>query len=268
MNIKKSISVLLIVTLSLFFTACSTKPSPSTNAKKTSTSTDKLALEKESLEDEFSDEFDTEEKEVFDPLENYNRWMTSVNDTFYLQVFNPISKGYAYVIPKPARIGVSNALDNLKFPLRFTNNLLQFKFDSGMKELGRFMINSTVGILGLIDVAQMGGVEPQKEDFGQTLGYYGVGSGFHVVLPFLGPSNLRDAIGLSVDGLVSPLSNGSIPYQIPKNLAQSVGTSALYYTNKNSLNLGKYENLKKDALDQYTFFRDSYEQMRTKEIAK
>jgi phospholipid-binding lipoprotein MlaA len=264
MNTNKRITILLILTQSLFFTACSSKQSPSPTVNETNTSKEKLSLQ----EDEFGNEFEEEDKEIFDPLEGYNRWMTSVNDSFYLNVFNPISKGYAYVIPKPARVGVSNAFDNLKFPLRFANNLLQFKFDASMKELGRFMINSTVGLLGFIDVAKMGGVEPQEEDFGQTLGYYGVGSGFHVVLPFFGPSNLRDAMGLSVDTLASPLSNGPISYQIPENLGQSVGTSALYYTNKNSLHLGKYENLKKDALDTYTFFRDSYEQMRTKEIAK
>lgn len=264
MNTHYSIRIVLIVTLSLFFTATCSHAS----MLDLPTSKEKPLSKQESFEDEFSDEFDTAEEETFDPLENYNRWMTSVNDTFYLQVFNPISKGYTYVIPKPARIGLSNAFDNIKFPIRFANNLLQLKFDSGAKELGRFVMNSTVGLLGFIDVAQIEGIAPQDEDFGQTLGYYGVGSGFHVVLPFWGPSNVRDALGLSVDILTSPLNQGSTPYHIPETFAQSVVLTGAYYMNKNSLNLGKYENLKKDALDQYTFFRDSYEQMRTKKIAK
>jgi len=269
-------NILLGFFVFFFISACSSKEQAMPKVVENNQSTMKVALKttekinNDELEedDEFSDEFETSDKEVYDPLEEYNRWMTSVNDKFFVYIYNPISEGYAYVLPKPARVGVSNAFDNLKFPLRFANNLLQFKFDSSMKELGRFMINSTVGLLGFVDVAKMGGVEPQEEDFGQTLGYYGVGPGFHVVLPFFGPSNLRDTIGLSVDTFSSPLSNGSIAYQLPENFEQALGVSTLYYINKNSLHLGEYENLKKDALDTYTFFRDSYEQKRIKDIEK
>ena len=217
-------------------------------------------------EDEFGDEFGDETVEVFDPLEGYNRVMTNINDKVYLYAFNPLSKGYAFVVPKPARKGISNAFNNLKFPIRFVNNLLQFKFDSSIKELGRFMINSTVGIAGLFDVAKAGGIEPQEEDFGQTLGFYGVGSGFPIVLPFLGSSNLRDTIGFAADVAIAPTTNASIEYQIPNNTEKALGLSTAYYVNKNSLHLGEYENLKKDAIDVYSFFRDSYEQKRAKEI--
>jgi len=219
-------------------------------------------------EDEFGDEFGDETVEVFDPLEGYNRVMTNINDKVYLYAFNPLSKGYAFVVPKPARKGISNAFNNLKFPIRFVNNLLQFKFDSSIKELGRFMINSTVGIAGLFDVAKAGGIEPQEEDFGQTLGFYGVGSGFPIVLPFLGPSNLRDTIGFAADVAIAPTTNASIEYQIPDNTEKALGLSTAYYVNKNSLHLGEYENLKKDAVDVYTFFRDGYEQKRAKAIAE
>lgn len=272
MKKNHTLSILLSLLFMLTFSACSTKEKLAVNTIENKPSTTKVALKvSEAIEDEvdeFSDEFETSDREIYDPLEGYNRWMTSVNDKFFIYFFNPISEGYAYVIPKPARVGVSNAFHNLKFPLRFANNLLQFKFDSSMKELGRFMINSTVGVLGFMDVAKMGGVEAQEEDFGQTLGYYGIGSGFHVVLPFFGPSNLRDIVGLSVDTLSSPLSSGPIAYQIPQNIGQALGVSSLYYVNKNSLHLGEYENLKKDALDVYTFFRDSYEQKRIKDIEK
>ncbi|CAA6820116.1 MAG: putative periplasmic protein (vacJ homolog) [uncultured Sulfurovum sp.] len=265
MNLKTLQNILLLLSLSLLISACSTKNKPSVPMQK-SDITKTTNNTSDEFEDEFEEEFKSADQKVFDPLEGYNRWMTSVNDKFYLYVFDPISQGYAFVMPKPARIGLSNAFDNLKFPIRFTNNLLQFKFDSSMKELGRFMINSTLGVLGLFDVAKAGGIEPQDEDFGQTLGYYGVGSGFHVVLPFWGPSNLRDILGLSVDAAISPMTNASLKYQIPQNLEQDLGLSALYYTNKNSLHPGEYESLKKDALDVYTFFRDSYEQKRAKEI--
>ena len=218
--------------------------------------------------DEFDNEFGDETKEVFDPLEGYNRFMTNVNDKIYTYAFNPISKGYAFITPKPIRSGISNAFDNLKFPIRFVNNILQLKFDNSIKELGRFMINSTVGVFGLFDVAKAGGVEPHNEDFGQTLGFYNIPSGPHIVLPFLGPSNLRDTIGLSFDAVLDPKTIAPIKYDIPNNREKALGVSALYYVNKNSLHLGEYENLKKDALDVYTFFRDAYEQKRAKEIAE
>jgi len=256
---KNSIYMLLLLLLA---TGCASKSNlntPDTNQSKI-IQTDEF--------DDFDNEFDDENKEVFDPLEGYNRWMTSVNDKVYIYAFDPVSKGYAFVIPKPARVGISNVFDNLKFPIRFSNNLLQLKFDHSIKELGRFMINSTIGIFGLFDVAKAGGVEAYPEDFGQTLGHYGVGSGFHIVLPFLGPSNLRDSVGFTVDSVIAPTTNASLKYQIPNNTEKALGLSSIYYINKNSLHPGEYENLKKDALDVYTFFRDSYEQKRNKEIKK
>jgi phospholipid-binding lipoprotein MlaA len=255
------VKYLLPILLALFFiSGCSSKPTPSPKQLKeqVTTQTDEF--------DEFDNEFEDENKEVFDPLEGYNRWMTSVNDKVYIYAFDPVSKGYAFVVPKPARVGISNVFDNLKFPIRFTNNLLQLKFDSSIKELGRFMINSTVGVLGLFDVAKASGIEAQEEDFGQTLGFYGVGIGFHVVLPFLGPSNLRDSLGFAVDSAIAPTTNASLKYQLPNNAEKALGLSTHYYINKNSLHSGEYENLKKDALDVYTFFRDSYEQKRANAI--
>lgn len=263
MKLRTLQRLILLLSISLFLSACSTKQTPTPTLQKSALSKTDI-----NFEDKFDKEFEAEDKVTYDPLEGYNRWMTSTNDKFYTYVFDPISRGYATIIPKPARVGISNAFHNLKFPIRFANNLLQFKFDASMKELGRFIINSTLGVLGLFDVAKAGGIEPQEEDFGQTLGYYGVGPGFHIVLPFLGPSNLRDMIGLSVDTAMSPTTNASLAYQIPDNAEKSFGLISFEYLNKNSLHPGEYENLKKDALDVYTFFRDTYEQKRAKEIEK
>lgn len=255
----------LILILFFLMAGCSSKHIPKTHVQH------KASMVKSDIsqeEDEFADEFGDETKEVFDPLEGYNRMMTKVNDKIYLYAFNPLSKGYAFITPKPLRVGISNVFDNLKFPIRFVNNLLQFKFDHSIKELGRFMVNSTVGVLGLFDMATKAGIQRYDEDFGQTLGYWGVGSGFHIVLPFLGPSNLRDTLGFAVDTAIAPTTNSGLKYQIPKNDLESLGYTSLYYVNKNSLHFGEYENLKKDALDVYTFFRDSYEQKRAKEISE
>ena len=257
--------ILLILSILLLFTACSSKNSVLMNIKKNETT---KITSNDTLDDEFDDEFEAANIEISDPLEGYNRWMTSVNDKFYLYMFDPVSKGYAVVVPKPARVGISNAFHNLNFPIRFANNLLQFKFDSSMKELGRFMINSSIGILGFFDVAKMGGIEPQEEDFGQTLGFYGVGTGPHLVLPFLGPSNLRDTLGFTVDSVVTLTNNASLTHHIADNTEKELALIGLYYVNKNSLHPGEYENLKKDALDVYTFFRDTYEQKRAKDIEK
>lgn len=219
---------------------------------------------------DFSDEFESQKIEVYDPLSGYNRVMTSFNDGVYTYVFNPITKGYVKVVPEIARVGFSNFFDNILFPVRFVNNLLQFKFQNSVDELARFLVNSTFGILGFMDPATTElGIEKHKEDFGQTLGYYGVGSGFHIVLPFLGPSNLRDTFGLVGDGYISPINDTSaLNYKIPNDSTQTIYAGFSKYINDNSLNLGKYENLKKDALDLYPFLRDIYEQKREKEIGE
>jgi len=217
-------------------------------------------------DDEFDEEFSSCDQKVYDPLEGYNRWMTAFNDKVFLYLLDPVARGYSAILPQPARIGVSNVVNNLKFPLYFSNNLLQLKADGSARELARFMINSTIGLLGLIDVATQIGIKPAREDFGQTLGYWGVGSGFHLVLPFLGPSNLRDTLSLGADWAASPLSYTGGNYQIPNNALEATGIKALEMVNTTSLHPGEYQSLKKDALDWYTFLRNSYEEKREKEI--
>jgi phospholipid-binding lipoprotein MlaA len=215
------------------------------------------------LFEEFEDEF-KEVDEVFDPLRGYNKVMTNFNDGFYINILMPVSKGYENVVHENIRTGVSNVFDNLFSPIRFINNILQFKFANASEELGRFVINSTFGLLGIMDVAKKFDLEPHKEDFGQTLGYYGIGSGFHVVLPFLGPSNIRDIIGLTTDSHVNVLSTNVAydAYQIPNNTLEQVGYKSFDVVNTQSFNPTAYENLKKQAVDLYPFLRDIYEQRR------
>ena len=223
--------------------------------------------------DTFEDEFSENESSIplSDPLSGYNTFMTSFNDGFITYTLNPVSEVYGFILPQPLRIGVSNAIKNIQFPVRFVNNLLQGKVRNATDEFARFVFNSTLGLGGLIDVStNQIHIPAHKEDFGQTLGYYGVGSGYHVVLPFFGPSNVRDIVGISVDAYASPLVNvrGLENYKIPNNFAESTAIVAGYFINKNSLELGQYESLKKDAIDLYPFLRDIYEQKRTAEIAE
>lgn len=221
----------------------------------------------EEEQDDFSDEFE-EVIEPIDPLQTYNRMMTSINDILYINLLSPIARGYSYVVPEPARVGVSNFMHNITFPIRFVNNILQFKFTYAAEEFGRFAVNSTAGILGFMDPAkEYLNLEKREEDFGQTLGYYGAGEGFHIVFPIYGPSNLRDAIGNIANAYINPLTNqSSLKYKIPDRFEKTLGIEVFNALNNTSLNLGKYENLKKDAIDLYPFLRDIYTQTREKQI--
>ena len=214
--------------------------------------------------DNFDDEFDDTQKSVFDPLSGYNRFMTYVNDKIYIYLFDPIAGGYGYVVPERARYGISNIFENIAFPMRFINNILQLKINKAFIELTRFGVNSTAGLFGIYDVAkERYNLYPSDEDLGQTFGHYGIGGGFHIVLPFFGPSNLRDTVGTIGDGLVDPMSyKNRLDYAIPSNGLESVGLKFFKQTNTLSFHRGKYENLKKDAIDIYPFFRDIYEKKR------
>lgn len=225
-----------------------------------------LSFAQEFENDDFSNEFATKQ-DSFDPLSGYNRTMTSFNHYVYLNILAPTANGYSSVVPEAARTGLSNFFDNLLFPIRFANNLLQLKFAYAFEELGRFTVNSTFGILGFMDPASKMDLKQRDEDFGQTLGYYGVGEGFHIVLPFFGPSNLRDTVGLVADNYINPLTDtGSLDYKIPDRPEKSLGINTVKIVNTTSLNQGKYEALTKDAIDLYPLLKDTYNQRREQAI--
>ena len=216
-----------------------------------------LGAQSENLDKNTSD-FDVEFKEttpIADPLSGYNRVMTSFNDAFYEYTLIPVARGYAYVVPKSARTAVSNFFDNLMFPVRFVNNLLQFKFKNAGEETLRFLANTIIGFGGLTDGAQYYGLTKRDEDFGQTLGAWGLGGGFHVVLPVLGPSNARDVVGLVGDAFLNLVN------YLDSHWA-AFGINAYKYLNDFSHDPNAYDNLKKDAVDLYPFLRDAYEQRR------
>lgn len=218
--------------------------------------------EGEFIEDELEDEFAWEDEiEVVDPLRGYNEFMTEVNDRIYFWILQPAATGYRAVLPQFIRRGIARAFVNIQFPMRFVNNALQLKFKQAAGEAERFLLNSTIGILGFADPAESWfGLAPHPEDFGQTLGHYGAGGGFHIVLPLLGPSNLRDALGRVTDlYLLDPVGQ----YQDSRVVTAA---RVIETVNKTSLELGQYESLRKDAIDLYPFLRDVYEQNRNKQI--
>jgi phospholipid-binding lipoprotein MlaA len=211
------------------------------------------------IEDE---EYLDEEEEVLrirDPLIWINKGFYHFNDKFYFWVLKPGTRGYMYIVPEDVRIVVNNFFDNLRAPIRVINNLLQFKVINAGLELLRFGLNSTAGIAGLLDVAEGQGLKSHEEDFGQTLGKYGLGHGFYCVLPFIGPISARDSMGLLGDLLLFPVS-----YMRPVELA--VGVRAYEEVNDTSFRIGDYETLKEAAIDPYFALRDAYLQNRRKAV--
>ncbi len=141
-----------------------------------------------------------------DPLEGLNRVFFYANGTLDFLIFEPLARGYRFVTPKAAQHALSRAFDNLASPVIFANDLLQLRFHRAATTLSRFAINSTVGVLGLFDVAAELGLESHDADFGLTLYTYGVGDGIYLILPLLGPTTARDAVGFGVDSLFDPRS--------------------------------------------------------------
>ncbi len=222
---------------------------------------------------EFDDEFAQEDKvleEIFDPLSGYNRWMTGVNDVLLINVVDPAVDGYNFVVPEGGRESIYDFFQNIYYPVSFVNNLFQFKLAHAGNETLRFMINSTIGLLGLFDPAEdWFGIEPHVEDFGQTLGSYGVGSGLPVVLPFFGQRNLRDLTGIFVDAYADPIYHVSLSlHNDLKSFGVSVAIKGYKDFNEYSLTPGAYRKLTEDAIDLYPFLRDSYEQYRNNLIAE
>lgn len=205
---------------------------------------------------------ESEQMEIPDPLEPYNRMMFTFNDRFYFWVFKPFATAYNAVIPEDFRICFRNVFNNATMPVRFLNNLFQLKMENAGIELARFLINSSFGFGGLVDAADYVKLKAKEEDFGQTLGWYGLDHGLYIVWPLLGASSARDTVGMAGDGLMNPI-NWLLP-----GVQWVFGVSAYRYTNDQSLRLGEYEDLIKAALDPYESVKDAYAQYRRKQVAK
>jgi phospholipid-binding lipoprotein MlaA len=194
-----------------------------------------------------------------DPLKSFNRAMFQFNDKLYFYVLKPVAKGYKAVLPEPVRVSVRNALSNARMPVRVVNCVLQGKFCHTANELARFAVNTTFGIAGLFDPAKSFlKIEKHDEDFGQTLGFYGMKEVIPITWPFLGPSNVRDTIGLAGDTFTDP-----VLYVEP--IVTSC-TGILNVVNETSLTLGDYEKFKESAIDPYISLREAYFQYRRKQI--
>lgn len=208
---------------------------------------------------DYEDEYETE-KLVADPIEPFNRAMFVFNDRLYFWALKPAAQAYNAVFPEFVRTGVRNFFHNLKMPARFANCLLQGKGEAAAMELGRFMYNSTFGVLGFGNPARdYAELNPPEEDLGQTLGYYGIGNGFYIVWPVLGPSTLRDSVGNFGQSFANP-----VRYVEPSST--SLGLRIYDQFNRTSFRIGDYEALKESVFEPYTAMRDLYIQNRQHRI--
>jgi phospholipid-binding lipoprotein MlaA len=205
-----------------------------------------------------------EKADIADPLESFNRAMYHFNDKFYFWVLKPVARGYGKVVPEVARIGVRNFFSNIASPIRIVNSVLQAKFVGAVKELGRFAINTVWGIGGLMDLASENTINLPKQDadFGQTLGIYGLGQGFYIHWPILGPSSPRDTVGMIGDAFLHPFTY----FNETRVLVVWAGIKVVETVNTTSLSIGDYESLKSAAVDPYVAIRDAYVQYRLKKI--
>ncbi len=185
-----------------------------------------------------------------DPFESVNRGIYQFNDALDRYALRPVAKGYSNVTPDPVERSVGHFFDNLFYPTTIVNSYLQAKFHNGTSDVARFIVNSTLGIGGLFDVATGLGLEEHDEDFGQTLGYWGLGQGVYLMLPLLGPSTGRDGIGLIADRFTNPLT-------YVDSLAVTFALQALYLVDLRAGLLG-FDQSVRNAFDPYLFVRGAY----------
>jgi phospholipid-binding lipoprotein MlaA len=212
-------------------------------------------------QDEFAAS-DSSEGKDYDPWEPVNEQVFSFNhDLVDRYGMKPVATAWAHVLPDLVTQGLLNVFDNLEVPKRFVNNVLQGRFQGANRELTRFLVNSTVGVAGVFDVASSFGMEKSYADFGQTLGAYGMGPGPYLMVPFLQPLTLRDGIGYGVDSLLDPIG-----YFVP--FFANIARSEVKRVNERAHNLALYQDVEESSLDLYASVRNGYLQRRKQSIEK
>jgi len=217
--------------------------------------------------------------EEYDPWEPFNTTIFEFNRQMDRFVLKPVAKGYNFIVPDLVQVGISNIFHNLRFGPRFLNNIFQGKMKGAGVELGRFLINSTAGVAGFFDVAKKIDLETPEEDFGQTLGFYGVKPGPYLVLPFLPPFNVRDFTGFIGDIALNPINWLVAPIievdGVPSVIAHrnrmtstfvQTGSRVGEIINERSRNLEKFQGVEEATLDLYTAVRNAYLQTRAKAV--
>ncbi len=231
--------------------------------------------ENKSVDEEFADELDdydsdTQTQSIADPLESWNRFWFGFNDIMYLYVAKPAYDAWEYITPDALRAGLSNFWHNICFPMRFVNNLLQLRFLEAGVEFGRFVINSTAGLGGFVDVARrektIVPVHPEGEDFGQTLGRWGIPHGIYLVWPFYGPSSVRETFGRAGDYFSYPAFAAS--FLVHTQWYVTSGIQMGFFFNDLYTVLPTYIALRDASVDPYIMMREAYIRHRAVQVAR
>ncbi len=237
----------------LLLSHCASKPTPEATTSPAAAA----------AADEATDELDDYAVvQVSDPLEPLNRATFKLNDGLYSYLFKPVSKTYETITPSPVRRGLDNAFENVKFPVRFVNSALQGKFDRAGKEVGKFGINTLAGVAGLFkksdEIPALADVP--AEDTAQTFARWGVGKGPYIVLPVLGPSTARDAVGLAGDYVLNPVNWGFAVHGSVRDAAWIPSTVNTIRSLPDQLS--RYDESRANAVDPYVSVRSVYYQNR------
>lgn len=201
--------------------------------------------------------------DVYDPLEPVNRGIFWFNDKFDRYLLEPVSQGYDYITPDIVQEGVHNFFSNLEYPIELVSDVIELDFSQAANDTGRFVLNTTVGLAGIMDIGSTAGLMKNKGDIGTALGRDGVGDGFYLVLPFFGPSNIRDAAGTLASAFVSPTAimaysgvDSDVTWWV------SVGTKSLEVVNTRVRLDDAIKTSRESSLDQYLFLQSAYYQYR------
>ncbi len=232
-----------------------------------------------SSQDDFDDEFDAYEaefsknnqKEIYDPFEKINRKIFAFNNTLDIYLIEPLAKVYRDYTPKIIRKSLHNFTNNLTLPFSALNSFAQGKTENALATSSNFLINSTVGVLGFVDVAGDKNIRYEREDLGQTLGHYGVGAGPYLMIPILGPSTGRDFSGFAVEKAVDPLSFNALEFggsHDAINLNFILLNGFVYNLDLRESLIDPIDEVRKDSFDLYATFRSVYIQQRDLKIKK
>ena len=223
---------------------------------------------KDDEEKEDDEDFEDKVTAINDPLYAINYTFYNINDILYEVVMKPAAKTYNFVIPVEFRTVIKNFFYNLRFPIRFVNCLLQFKGTKAAQEVGGFFLNTTVGLVGLGDVASYYDLKPSPEDLGQTLGFWGLGNGFYIVYPILGPSSLRDSARFVDSYFLDPVNWLKYDKFGGYSWRTTVAITAYDKFNELSFQLEDIDAFKKAAFEPYIGVRDAYVEYRNKLVAE
>ncbi len=227
---------------------------------------EKIAISNFDLKERQLDDDEENIDSVADPLYYMNYGVFHFNDFLQVYALEPVAKGYKYITPEIARVGVGNFFNNLTAPVNMFNNLLQLKPDYSGLELLRFVINTTIGVGGFYDAADhLFDIKKKEAGFGQTLGYYGIGHGVYIVWPIFGPSSIRETVGFAGDKMMSPATYIGYFYL---DFYQSASITTFEKINDTSFKLGDYKLLVGNAIEPYDALKDAFEQYTKKRVKK